>query len=340
MEAMRFLRKAGLVVVFAAVLWSVQGCAEVGKYVRYRAEDFVEMVDVGFTFTPKPSIGLYWNSLDLLVAGYSDLDGYFVGLGGNQIGITRFYSNCYGLMVSKERVGWGDFDKDDDDTLYVRYGGLGGLASLATGGGPEYTPACVHFMPHLGYVGVVWNARWTQILDFIVGFTTVDIAGDDGSQFGSWPWQSQAQSARGIAEPVKAVGTDAMAKSAPGREVVEPQTAQTPRAKPEDVPDRDAGIPLETRHGAISSREERLTPAAPSVPPTRPSAASRASELGKATAGLSSMRTYTVQPGDTLYGIAVRFYGDGKRWEDIQAANLDSVRGPRTLRPGTVLRIP
>jgi len=62
--------------------------------------------------------------------------------------------------------------------------------------------------------------------------------------------------------------------------------------------------------------------------------------LAKATGGPTAARTYTVQPGDTLYGIAVRYYGNGQRWHDIQAANLDSVRDPRMLRPGMVLRIP
>ena len=194
MEAGRFLRKAGIVLALAAIVWTSQGCA-VARYFQYRAEDFVEMVDIGFTFTSKPCIGLYWNSLDLLVAGYSNVDGYFVGWGGNQIGLTRHYNKCYGLIVSSETVGWGDFDKDDPKTLYERYGGLLGLASLMGTGDrrptPDYTPACVHFIPHIGFVGLVWNARWTQVLDFVLGFTTLDLGGDDGVKFGHWPGQSR-----------------------------------------------------------------------------------------------------------------------------------------------------
>jgi hypothetical protein len=169
-----------------------QGCAVV-RYFQYRGEDCLEMVDVGLTITPEPCIGLYWNSLDVLVAGYSNIDGYFVGWGGGQLGVTQHYDKCYGFIVSHEEVGWGDFDKNDPSTLHMRVGGLAGLASVAGTGpskpSPDYTPACVHFIPHIGPVGLVWNARWTQIVDFIVGFTTIDIAGDDGYRFGKWPPQ-------------------------------------------------------------------------------------------------------------------------------------------------------
>ena len=41
---------------------------------------------------------------------------------------------------------------------------------------------------HLGPVGLVTNFRWGEILDFVVGFTTLDIAQDDGVRFGHWPW--------------------------------------------------------------------------------------------------------------------------------------------------------
>lgn len=193
MEARRRLSKVGVVLVLGVALLASQGCEAVGRYFQYRGEDFLEMVDVGFTFTSEPCIGLYWNSLDLLVAGYSNVDGYFVGWGGGQIGVTRHYNHCYGLIVSHEEVGWGDFDENDPDTLYERYGGLAGLASCFGESTPDYTPACVHFFPHLGYIGLVWNARWTQVLDFILGWTTIDIAGDDGYRFGKWPWAERTR---------------------------------------------------------------------------------------------------------------------------------------------------
>lgn len=192
MDSKRCLGRFVIVLALAVILMGSQGCnTAVGRYFQYRGEDAMEIADFGFTFTTKPNIGLYWNSLDMLVAGYCNIDGHFVGFGGNQIGVTRVYANCKGLIVSDEKIGWGKFDKNDPSTLYVRKGGLLGFASLMGTGNarssPDYTPACVHFFPHLGYVGFVWNARWTQMLDFIVGFTTLDLAGDDGRKFGAWP---------------------------------------------------------------------------------------------------------------------------------------------------------
>lgn len=51
-----------------------------------------------------------------------------------------------------------------------------------------------------------------------------------------------------------------------------------------------------------------------------------------------SQTTYTVVPGDTLWGIAVHFYGDGTRYPEIAAAN--GVANPNLIFPGQVFVIP
>jgi len=38
-------------------------------------------------------------------------------------------------------------------------------------------------------VGLVFNIRFTEILDFILGWTTYDLCGDDGGKVSKWPWQ-------------------------------------------------------------------------------------------------------------------------------------------------------
>ena len=49
-------------------------------------------------------------------------------------------------------------------------------------------------------------------------------------------------------------------------------------------------------------------------------------------------RTYTLCKGDTLWSVALKFYGNGKRWKEIaQANNIDN---PAKLRVGQVLNIP
>lgn len=49
-------------------------------------------------------------------------------------------------------------------------------------------------------------------------------------------------------------------------------------------------------------------------------------------------KTYTVQRGDTLSGIAYAVYKDATAWRDI--AENNSIKDPRTLAPGTVLQLP
>jgi len=49
---------------------------------------------------------------------------------------------------------------------------------------------------------------------------------------------------------------------------------------------------------------------------------------------------YTVVSGDTLSGIANRFYGDATRWPIIFEANRNQLQDPNHIFPGQVLRIP
>lgn len=51
-------------------------------------------------------------------------------------------------------------------------------------------------------------------------------------------------------------------------------------------------------------------------------------------------RTYTVVKGDTLWGIAQRFYGHGEMWPRIFDANRDKIDRPELIQPGMVLIIP
>jgi len=54
----------------------------------------------------------------------------------------------------------------------------------------------------------------------------------------------------------------------------------------------------------------------------------------------AAVRTYTVQSGDTLSGIALSFYGDASRWPEIFEANRDRISNPNLIRVGQELRIP
>jgi LysM repeat protein len=51
-------------------------------------------------------------------------------------------------------------------------------------------------------------------------------------------------------------------------------------------------------------------------------------------------RTYTVHSGDTLSGIAAKFYGNPARWTWIYAANRSKVHNPNSIYVGEKLTIP
>ncbi|MCW2934128.1 MAG: LysM peptidoglycan-binding protein [Actinomycetia bacterium] len=51
-------------------------------------------------------------------------------------------------------------------------------------------------------------------------------------------------------------------------------------------------------------------------------------------------RTYTVQAGDTLYEIALRYYGLGKYWSGLYWANRSKISHPDLIYAGQVLTIP
>jgi nucleoid-associated protein YgaU len=69
------------------------------------------------------------------------------------------------------------------------------------------------------------------------------------------------------------------------------------------------------------------------------------SEPGEDVAALASpeqhdARRYTIEPGDTLWGIALRFLGSGTRYDLLFEANRDRVGEGYLIWPGDELVIP
>ena len=52
------------------------------------------------------------------------------------------------------------------------------------------------------------------------------------------------------------------------------------------------------------------------------------------------LRTYTVQSGDTLSGIAHQQLGDASRWPEIFLLNRGIIQHPDRISPGQVLTLP
>lgn len=56
--------------------------------------------------------------------------------------------------------------------------------------------------------------------------------------------------------------------------------------------------------------------------------------------GVTTLRMYIVEPGDSLSKIARRFYGDASAWRRIFEENRDLIKNPDLIQPGWKLRIP
>jgi len=131
------------------------------------------------------------------------------------------------------------------------------------------------------------------------------------------------------------------------------------------VPSRDvAGASSErssagagVRGGSVSARSEPLSSRATHDSPlslapirsnavtTTPTSPTRPRDVANAgrnpTANTpASARRHVVVRGDTLFGLAQRYYGDRSRWREIYSANRDTLPNENSLAVGMELRIP
>ena len=81
------------------------------------------------------------------------------------------------------------------------------------------------------------------------------------------------------------------------------------------IPVREAKAPVRTEKKPVA--EEKPSPKAPDHP-----------------------KTYVVEDGDTLYGIAKRFYGSVSAWRSIREANKTVISSDNRLRAGDTLVLP
>ncbi len=110
------------------------------------------------------------------------------GIGGGQIGATSHYESCVGLLLwGREETAWHDYKPGAPKTINVQ--GVGPIAPMVGPyGRANYVPAWTNYL-HLGYGGIIFNARYMEILDFLLGWFGADIADDDGKATGRWPWE-------------------------------------------------------------------------------------------------------------------------------------------------------
>ena len=56
--------------------------------------------------------------------------------------------------------------------------------------------------------------------------------------------------------------------------------------------------------------------------------------------GAARERAYTIQQGDTLWGIAQKYYGSGAAYKRLAEANQDVIQNPNLIYPGQTIVIP
>jgi len=98
------------------------------------------------------------------------------------------------------------------------------------------------------------------------------------------------------------------------------------------VPQIDGSAMASTAATAQHVVRARLDAAVLPARPGRPAQAARPAQAGA--------RTYTVQAGDTLSGIAQRFYGVADDWHGLYTANDSEISNPGLIFVGQVLRLP
>lgn len=101
---------------------------------------------------------------------------------------------------------------------------------------------------------------------------------------------------------------------------------------------KHVGSPPETLPPAPAPPSTVVSPPVPtqSAPPPPPPAAPPPPPAPAPV----NVRRYTVVPGDTLWGISSRFYGNGSLYMKIYNANRDKISNPNLIYPGQVLVIP
>jgi len=183
-------RTIGATCVVAAIVIAVfaTGCTK--AYWRNRLNDAADMLEPGITISGKPGFMIFTDCLSLLPLGYSNVEGTKIGFGNRQFGMLYYEHKSWGafLLCGEYEQGVGRFNPEDphqaradqkDAATWPTY--EMGIVSLLINGNPKPLPAALECDKsiHLGWIGVSIKYRYADMIDFVLGFTTLDILGDD-----------------------------------------------------------------------------------------------------------------------------------------------------------------
>src|SRR5918999_472785 len=159
-------------------------------------------------------------------------------------------------------------------------------------------------------------AALVALVAVVVGGAIWGYLGKSGTEPGTDLSQMAEQAPEGAYEPYGAVGEPA----APGTSVAEGTTTAPAIAAPEMAPSASE----------TSAATETLAVTEPVTKAAVPEPTSTA----------AGSETITVKPGEYLYSIAKRVYGDASKWRLIYDANRDQLSNPDAVRVGMKLVVP
>jgi hypothetical protein len=173
----------------AILLVSATGC----NYFANRGRDLGEIMDFGLSVNdqPIPHFAVYFDVLSIFSLGGSYFDGKLVGAGDDRFGIVDLEQKSWAvLLYGREKKGSGPFDPSDpyearkdqrDATERPTFtNGLVGVLARCDPPPPLGFVECDKFV-HLGWIGIYNSCHLSELFDFILGWTTLDIMGDDVS---------------------------------------------------------------------------------------------------------------------------------------------------------------
>lgn len=147
---------------------------------------------------------------------------------------------------------------------------------------------------------------------------------------GLWGNQPERQ------QRLEAAGYDYYAVQARVNEILAPAPAPTPSKSVDDL----AREVIRGDWGNGQERKDRLTAAGYDYSTVQARVNEMLSGNKPAPKPVDNTVTYTVKPGDTLWGIAERFLGKGSRWREIYYANQAIIgANPNIIHPGQKLTI-
>jgi len=184
--------RRAFVVCVLVLLTAGSGCA----YLRDRGNDLSDVIELGITVTPRlcPTLAVRMNGFGVVSWGYSRSDLAYLGWCDRQFGLLHLEDSFWGLLFwGRERLWIGRYGQESSEAYpteiyYLKkpfqerepyaVGLVGAFAGSPSPPGRAFGE-CPKML-HLGWIGIFANCSPMDLVDFILGWSTLDIGHDDG----------------------------------------------------------------------------------------------------------------------------------------------------------------